>query len=75
MPTAMPEAVVTETKPWHESRTLRFNMAVSALVALEENFHVLQPLLPVDVYAVVSVVLIVGNAVLRVITNKQLTLN
>ena len=59
-------------KPWYKSKTLWFNTIVAALVALEASFSILQPLVPANVYAVLSVVLTVGNAALRVITTQAL---
>lgn len=60
-------------KKWYESKTLRFNAACAALIALEASLGVIQPLMPVNVYAILSLALTVGNAVLRVITSQGLT--
>lgn len=59
-------------KPWYKSKILWFNAVVAALVALEASFSILQPLIPANVYAVLSVVLTVGNAALRVITTQAI---
>jgi hypothetical protein len=59
-------------KPWWKSRVLRINAAAAALAALEANTGLLQPLLPVDFYSALAVVLAVGNAALRVITTQPL---
>ena len=59
-------------KPWWRSRVLWLNAAASALAALEANTGLLQPLLPVNFYSVLSVALAVGNAALRVITSQPL---
>lgn len=59
-------------KPWWQSRVLRINAAAAALAALEANTGLLQPLLPVNFYSAMAVVLAVGNAALRVITTQPL---
>ncbi len=59
-------------KPWWRSRVLRTNAAAAALAALEANTGLLQPLLPVNFYAVLAVALAVVNAVLRVATTQPL---
>ncbi|SDI52894.1 hypothetical protein [Propionivibrio dicarboxylicus] len=63
-----------DNKPWYQSKTVLFNIAVAALVALESVTGLLQPFLPVNFYAAVSVLLPVVNAVLRVISSQALTL-
>lgn len=60
-------------KKWYESKTLWFNAVCAALAALEASLGFVQPLMPVNVYAILSLVLTIGNAVLRVITNQGLT--
>lgn len=60
-------------KPWWRSKTLWFNALVGALAAAEASFGVLQPLVPANAYAVLSFLLIVGNAALRVISTAALT--
>jgi hypothetical protein len=60
-------------KSWWKSRTIRVNALAAGLVALEAGTGLLQPILPVNFYAVVAVVLPVVNAVLRVITKQALT--
>jgi len=62
-----------DSKPWWKSKTLRFNAAVAALGAIEANAQVIQPLLPVNFYSLLTVVLAAGNAMLRVITTASLT--
>lgn len=54
------------------SKTIMFNMVVAALAALEAVFSVLQGVLPGNVYAYLTVLLTVGNAVLRVLTTVPL---
>jgi hypothetical protein len=60
-------------KCWWKSRTIRVNALAAGLVALEAGTGLLQPILPVNFYAVVAVVLPVVNAVLRVVTKQALT--
>lgn len=61
-------------KPWWHSKTLWFNAVCTALAATETAFSLLQPMLPVNVYAVLAFALAVGNAVLRAVTTVRLTL-
>jgi hypothetical protein len=61
-------------KCWWKSRTLWFNAACSALIALEAATGILQPHVPVNVYLVMAVVLPVVNAMLRVITTQAIAL-
>ncbi len=55
-------------KPLIQSKTVVINALAAALVALEANTGVLQPLLPVNVYALIAGLLPVVNTVLRVVT-------
>jgi hypothetical protein len=61
------------TKPWYKSKTIWFNIGVAGLAALEGSFSMLQPLLPVNTYAILSTLLVVGNAALRIISTAKLT--
>lgn len=63
---------MTETKPWWLSRTLIVNAALLALASAESQLQVLQPLLPINVYALLAFALPVVNAVLRVVTTQPL---
>lgn len=60
-------------KPWWKSKTIRVNAVVAGLVALEAGTGLLQPVLPVNFYTAVAVLLPVINAVLRVVTTQALT--
>jgi hypothetical protein len=62
-------------KPWWRSRTLWLNAIAVALLALEARFALLQPLLPVNVYALFATALPVVNAVLRLITTTALSVS
>ena len=64
--------VVTH-KNWRQSKTLWVNATAAALVAFEATFGLLQPVLPVNFYAVIASALPVVNAVLRVVTKQGLT--
>jgi len=55
------------------SKTMLFNMFVALAAGLEGAFSLLQPFLPGDVFAYFTVILIVGNKVLRVVTTQPLT--
>lgn len=59
-------------KPWWRSRMIRLNVLAAGLVALEASTGVLQPYLPVDFYAAMSVILPILNAMLRVVTSQPL---
>lgn len=59
-------------KKWYQSKTILFNTAALALSALEAKLHVLQPVLPVDIYAITAVVLPVANILLRTATNQPI---
>lgn len=65
---------MNESKPWWQSKTLLLNAAAAALVALESGTGVLQPLLPVNLYAALAVGLPVVNAALRVVTTQGVKL-
>lgn len=64
---------MANAKIWYQSKILWFNALVAALAALEMSANVLQPYVPSNVYAYGLLVLTVGNAVLRVITNQAIT--
>ncbi len=61
-------------KHFSKSKTLWFNASLGAIAALEGSFQVLQPHMPVDVFAGLTVVLAVGNAMLRTITSASIQL-
>lgn len=54
------------------SRTYRFAAIMSAIMALEANFALLQPHLPGNVYAYISIALAVGMAYYREVTTEPL---
>lgn len=60
-------------KPWYQSKTIIVNVIAAGLAALEATTGLLQPYVPVNIYAAIAVGLPVVNAMLRVITSKQLT--
>ena len=61
-------------KPWWHSKTLWLNAVAAALVALEAGTGVLQPFVPVNVYAALAVGLPVLNAALRILTTQGVSL-
>lgn len=61
------------SKPWYKSKTLIFNIVMTALLALEASLGQLSALIPANVYAVLATALAVGNAVLRVISTTAIT--
>lgn len=54
------------------SKTIWFNAIIAGLAALEGVFGTLQAFLPGNAYAYITVVLTVGNAILRVLTTQAL---
>ncbi len=76
MPSGLPEVKVTvqpPAKPWWKSRTLWLNAAVLTFAALEAGLQVLQPWMPVNVFAVVALALPVLNMVLRTVTTTAVS--
>lgn len=63
---------MNECKHWSSSKTLIFNAIAAALLAAEQSFHLLQPLMPVDVYVVFAFALAIGNAVIRTSTRQPI---
>ncbi len=61
-------------KPWWQSRTLWLNASAAALLALESAWGVLQPIVPVNFYVLMAVLLPVANAMLRVLTSQGVRL-
>lgn len=57
-------------KRWFTSKTLWLNAIAAGLVTLEASWGLMQPLMPVNFYSVIAVVLPVANAVLRVLSSK-----
>ena len=57
-----------DTKPWWKSRTIWFNVASAALVAVEASLSVLQDALGPYAYVVVVGVVAGGNVILRTLT-------
>ncbi len=55
-------------KAWWRSRTLWFNLLAGLLLLAESNLHLLQPLLPVNLYQLAAFVLPMVNLGLRVVT-------
>lgn len=72
MPAQPTPATQPTCKPWWCSRVLWFNAICAALAAAEAGAGLLQPLLPVNVYALLAFALSVGNSVLRVLTSQGL---
>lgn len=79
MPDNRPPSLPTQAaraarKPAWRSKTLWFNTVCTVLAAVEASLGLLQPLLPVNVYAVIAFTLAVGNPVLRAFTSQGLSL-
>lgn len=67
-------AAAAPPKPWWRSRTIWFNGICTGLAAAELSLGLLQALLPVNAYALLSFVLVVGNTVLRGLTSAPLAM-
>lgn len=65
---------MADTKWLGYSRTVWLNVAAAVLVFLEANTELLQPLLPVNFYAALAVLLPAANIALRVLTTQPLSL-
>ncbi len=67
---------IEDIKIWYSriirSRTMWFNFVVAIFASLEAVYSVLQPFVPGNTYAWLTVILTVGNAILRVITKEPL---
>ena len=70
----MNQALITEKKPWYQSKTIWFNVLVAAFAALEASASMIQPFLQGNVYGYALLILTVGNAALRIITSQGLSL-
>lgn len=60
----------TSAKPWYLSKTLLLNALVLILAGAESQLNLLQPMLPVNVYALVAFALPIANGLLRLITSS-----
>lgn len=69
----MDDGVMNESKPWWESRTMIVNVVAALLMALEAQWHLLQPYLPVNFWVAMSIALPVVNAALRMVTTVPIT--
>ena len=65
--------VVKQMKPWYRSKTLWFNLIIGSLAALEANMGALSGFIRADWYAIICIVLPVGNAILRIVSTAKLT--
>jgi len=58
-------------KVWWKSKTILTNLGIGVVTALEIRLDLLQPLLPVNLYSIVSIILVVVNVFLRVTTHSR----
>lgn len=71
MPSGLPRVTFDlPAKPWWASRTLWFNGLALALAALESALQFMQPLVPVNVFLALAIVLPLVNMGLRMVTTK-----
>lgn len=61
-------------KPWYRSKTVWVNALAAALVALESQLHILEPVMPVSAYVALAMLLPAINIVLRSVTSSAITL-
>ena len=61
-------------KHWLRSKTLRFNLVIALLAAVEANFRLLESVMPVNVYPVLLFSITLVNVVLRFVTTAGVTL-
>jgi hypothetical protein len=64
---------MNDTKPWWQSRTMRINAIAAVLMALEAQWHLLQPYLPVNFWMAMSIALPIVNGVMRTVTTQPIT--
>lgn len=58
------------SKKWYHSKIIWFNATAASLLLVEQNLPILQPLIPLNIYTVATVVIPIVNVWLRVITAK-----
>jgi hypothetical protein len=63
-----------EIKPWYKSKTIIFNLAMSALISAEQSFPLLLPFLGDSTYGILLFTLTIGNVILRSITTSGVKL-
>ena len=64
----------TSPKKWYKSRVLWFNVLLAGLAALEASANLIQPYVPGDIYGWGLMILTVGNAMMRIIGSRGLSL-
>ena len=58
------------SKKWYHSKTIWFNATAASLLLIEQNLPILQPLIPLNIYTVATVVIPLVNVWLRTITTR-----
>ena len=61
-------------KAWYQSKTIIFNIVMSALMSAEQSFPLLQSFLGESTYGVLLFTLTIGNVILRSITTTGVKL-
>lgn len=61
-------------KPWYQSKTIIFNIIMSALMTAEQSFPLLQAFLGDSTYGILLFGLTIGNVILRSITTTGVKL-
>ena len=65
--------MMPKTKHWYASKTLWFNAVMAALGALEASAGLIQGHINGNVYGYGLLLLTIGNAVLRVVSNQAIS--
>jgi len=58
------------SKKWYHSKIMLFNLLVASMLLVEQNLNLIQPLLPINIYALLSFIVPLVNMWLRVITTQ-----
>lgn len=58
------------SKKWYHSKTMLFNLLVASMLLIEQNLNLIQPLLPINMYALLSFIVPLVNMWLRIITTQ-----
>lgn len=61
-------------KPWYQSATLWFNLAMTVLAGVEANFQLLRGTIPTNWYERALFVVIIVNVILRFKTSQPITI-
>ena len=60
-------------KSWYKSKTIWFNLIMAGLTALEASLNQLSVIAPANWYAIIAIILPVGNTMLRIISTTGIS--